>query len=196
MDNVCTIRSVTVLLDGLPGDLAPAQALGAALASSCAPSPPVVEVNQADATVINPSTGQPLGGGDVLALAGGPFGQLVAGFLEGTRSAPVYSTTGATDELRRSSDDSLIVSFPLSSVTASHDYLLLEVARDHTTGVLAVVAYGFTQYGTAAAVWYFANVVLPDLGSHTQAWYALEWTDDGDLVPSAGDTFTLLDSGI
>jgi hypothetical protein len=194
--NVCKVRSVVVVIDEQPGDLEPARALGAALAATCMPAPTVTEVEQADATVINPATGQPLGGGDVLALAGGLFGQRAVRFFDESSASPLQPmTVGNRIELRRTDTGEALVSFPPSSPTASHDYLVIEVARDPTTGVLAIIAYGFHEAGTAAAVWYFSNEILPDLASHTEQWLAFEWTDDGDLEPGSGDTFTLLDSG-
>lgn len=194
--NVCKTRSVVVLIDDQPGDEAPARALGEALAASCSPSPPVAEVEEGSATVLNPLTGQPLVGGDLLAVAGGPFGQDVVRYLDAQRLTPIYPATATNGnfELRRSRDNALVTSFAPSTLSASHDYLTIEVARDSVTGVFAVIAYGFNEYGTAAAVWYFANVVLPDLTTREGTYYVLEWTDDGDLTPDAGDTFTLIQS--
>lgn len=194
--NVCKVRSVVVLINEQPGDAAPARALGEALAAGCVPSPPVVEVNEADATMINPATGQPLAGGDMLALAGGPFGHDVIRYLDAQRRTPVYSSTdGAIYEIRRADTDAVLVSFSFTTVGSAHDYLVIEVARDAVTGALAVISYGFTEYGTAAAVWYFANVVLPDFATREGTYYVLEWTDDGDATPDAGDEFALIQSG-
>ena len=195
--NLCDVRSAVVVIDDLPGDTAPARALGNALAAHCVPAPAVVEVNEADATVINPATGQPLGGGDLLALAGGFFGQEAVRFLDGQRATPIYAAVGADGnyELRRASDDTTVVTFPPSELAPSHDYISIELGRDRVTGALAVIAYGFSEYGTAAAVWYLGNVILPDLTDREENWYVLEWTDDGDSTPNAGDAFTLIDSG-
>ena len=153
-----------------------------------------VTVEQADATSINPTTGQPLSGKDLLALAGGPFGQRAIRFLDSAGSSPIYpaQTASGLYEYRRSSDDTPVVTFEPSTLSSSHDYLLIQMARDELTGSPAVMAYGFNEYGTAAAVWYFANTMLPSLASHGNAWYVFEWTDDGDAMPDAGDTFAAL----
>jgi hypothetical protein len=195
--NVCKVRSVVVLINEQPGDAAPARALGEALAAACDPAPPVVEMNEAEATMINPVTGQPLAGGDTLALAGGPFGQDVVRYLDAQRRTPVYAATdtGADYEIRRADTDAAIVSFSFATVGPAHDYLVIEVARDAVTGALAVINYGFTEYGTAAAVWYFTNVVLSDFATRDGSFYVLEWTDDGNATPDAADAFDVIASG-
>jgi hypothetical protein len=197
--NVCKIRSVVVIIDEQPGDLAPSRALGAALAATCMPTPPVTETQEAMATVINPATGQPLGGGALIAAAGGYVFQNVVDFLESMssgRAAPVYAASaGGNYELRRSDTDATLVSFVPSMSNSAHDYLAIYVTRDLTTGVPVLAAYGFHQAGTAAAAWYFSNVILPGIATETHSWYTFEWTDDGDSMPDAGDMFELIASG-
>lgn len=196
--NVCDTALLTVVEDGLGPDEASAAALAAALVASCDPAPETRTVDEATTDALNTSTGRPvIGGGEVLVIAGGPFGQAVMGYLEEQRIAPVYAgVSGENYLLRLSSDDTTLGSIPSSSSDDTHDLLLIEVVRDPASGTFLLVSYGFNEYGTAAAVWYLENVMVPaPLSTYDRRYYVIEWTDDGDAAPSAGDTYDVLTSG-
>jgi hypothetical protein len=196
--NVCDNALVTVVEDGLGPDEAAAAALGAVLVTGCDPPPESRTVDEATTDALNPTNGRPvIGGGEVLVIAGGPYGQAVMSYLESERIAPVYARVGAgTYELARSSDDATLGSIPQESSDDTHDLLLIEVVRDPASGTFLLVCYGFNEYGTATAVWYLANVMVPGpLSMYDQRYYVIEWTDDGDLTPDLDDTFDVLASG-
>lgn len=195
--NVCDTALLTVVEDGLGPDEQAAAALGAALVAGCDPPPEVRTVDEATTDALNPSTGRPvIGGGEILVIAGGSFGQAVMAYLENERIAPVYVAVSGDDYvLRRSSDDTLLASVSMADSTDAHDILVIEVVRDPASGTFLLVTYGFNQHGTAAAVWYLANVMMPaPLTTYDQRYYVLEWTDDGDGMPDGGDMFEVLTS--
>jgi hypothetical protein len=121
---------------------------------------------------------------------------LLSEYLNTSRSAPIYSPGGSIDvEFRLSADDEQVASIPLSSVSDTNDLLVIQLARDPLTGSLTLNAYGFDAIGTAAAAWYFANVMAPELASYTESWYVYTWTDDSTDGPSGADEFALQGSG-
>ena len=49
---------------------------------------------------------------------------------------------------------------------------------------------------TLAGAHYFSTVLAPGLPLETRTYFVLEWTDmNGDMLPNAADTYTLLTSG-
>ena len=54
---------------------------------------------------------------------------------------------------------------------------------------------GEQAIGTRAGAYYLTTVLAPALPDD-RTWFVLEWDDgDGDLAPSAGDTFTIVGAG-
>lgn len=195
--NVCSTPRVALIRgslrpDDLSGDVV-AQALGAC------PTPPARrEISQDEPGVTNAQTGQPVGGpGELVVVAGGPFGQRLARYLEDNGIAPVSHqfVEGARYELHRSRDGEVLASMALADNTSTHDFALIELARDSQSGTLALVVSGFKAEGTAAAAWYFANTMLPGLSSFEESFYIYEWTDAGPPGADSEDEFVLLDSG-
>ncbi len=94
-----------------------------------------------------------------------------------------------------------IVTAPFSSLSASHDFFVLQLAVEPISGTLAYTGYGMLAYGTTAAGYYFATTVMPNIASYSDAWYVVEWTDSGDvdggvdMAPDSTDTFTVTASG-
>ena len=75
----------------------------------------------------------------------------------------------------------------------------MELLTDPASGTLALIGYGACPngYGTQAAAWYYANVMLPNAQSYPNSWYIVEWRDgNGDALPNAADTFTIKASGL
>src|SRR5262249_43996142 len=76
--------------------------------------------------------------------------------------------------------------------TSTHDLVLIEAARDPSSGALALIIYGLNPESTLAASSYLATVMLPNRASLDKAWHILEWTSAG--AASLG-TFALVASG-
>jgi hypothetical protein len=196
--NVCNLRLATALLDGaLPDEQAAADTLRA-LQTHCSPAPATRAVDQLNADAINPANGRVVAsGGELLVLAGGPYFNKAAGFLEKQRDTPVYNA-GMYPGIQfiRSADDAIVSTSSLHQSTESHDMIVIQVGRERTTGTLALLLYGFHPNGTLAAAWHFAHVMAPDLASYPEAYYVYDWSDaSGDQVPNEGDTWKLLGSG-
>ena len=89
-----------------------------------------------------------------------------------------------------------IVDQPISALTASHDYFVLQMAVEPQTATLTFMGYGLYGFGTTAGAWYFKNTLVPGRASYTDRWYVYEWTDtDASGGPTTGDTFTKVASG-
>jgi hypothetical protein len=196
--NLCRTPKMAVVLNGIDVDNAAAGRMRAAIAAECSPVPALRTVSQSTTDLFNPATGQPVaGGGELLVLAGGSFGHTHVGYLEKKRIAPIYATQtdGNMLEFRQSGSDNVVMSTPYASVTPSHDFFVIQMARDPKTGTTTVMAYGFFDAGTRAAAWYFENELMPSLPTFTAPWYVFEWTDaNADKAPSASE-ITLAGSG-
>jgi hypothetical protein len=208
--NVCNTKRATFLLDGLSDDDGASNVLKTAISTLCVPAPTSTSVLQTVSTSVNNTTGQPLvGGGELLVSAGGDSWQNMVRYLETSRTSPVYNETDGVTQLQwkhrgglADGGDSVLQTIPLSMVTANHDYFLIEVVKDPISGSFSLVVYGIESPGTKAGAFYFANTMLPSIVSDaattfTQAWYIVEWTaSDSGTSPGAGDTFTILNSGM
>jgi hypothetical protein len=201
--NVCESPIVTFLLDGLAADDPATAVLQTGLATSCNPAPTTTAVPQSTSGAINPTNGKPVtGSGNMLIVAGGPFGQLLVKYLETSGMTPVYSYyDNMVNQLRGRSPgdagaDPIIVNAMQSDVTDSHSFFLIEFVTDPASGTLAFIVYGISAAGTSAATWYFAQKMLPARASLDKSWYVYEWTDlDNDKTASDGDDFKLVASG-
>ncbi len=169
--------------------------IAAQLAATC-PGLAVSSVSQAADGLLNPCTDEPLvGGGTTLLVTGGTFAQRLARYVEQSL-APLTMEVSA-DELQytfHSRQGATLVSFARASLSDVHDYFVLSFTRD-SAGAQIFQVYGVGWEGTPAAAWYVEHRLLPDYRAGTLSWshYVLvEWSDDGDGVKSAGDTFTVL----
>lgn len=201
MANFCKNYKGAVVLDGQSGDDAESAILLPELENGCSPAPAMRFVSQDTPGVLNPWTGQPVAGGnDVLVTIGSAYSNRLVRYLETNRIAPVYQVyipePVETFEFRRSGTDALLVTTAVATETDTEGYFLIEAVRDPASGTLVVVAYGYWAGGTAAAAWFLANVMLPDLSNFTDTWYIYRWENANvDLRPDAGDTFTPINSG-
>jgi hypothetical protein len=193
--NVCQNASATVVLDAIAPDDAAGHAIATALATAC-PSAHVATVAQGAPGTIQPISGQPTTGpGDTYVAAGGGFGQKAIAYMDSTRAAPVFAVDdGATLSLVRSDDGTVLVAAPETSLTAHHDYFVVYAASEPLSGTLVLAVYGLYSAGTAAGAYWFGSQAAT-FGSLGKQYYAYEWNDtNGDGVPNAGDSFTLIDS--
>jgi hypothetical protein len=118
-------------------------------------------------------------------------------YVESTGVSRVYfEQTASNFAFINRSTGSPIVDVPTTSLTASHDYFLIEAMRDPPSGTYCLFANGFYAPGTIAGTWYFTNVVLPQRLTETISWAVVEWTDvNGNQIPDSADTFTIIASG-
>ena len=164
----------------------------------------VNEVSQ-DAGIANdPITGRPIAGpGDTLLIGGGSYGQITMGYLDSNALSKVYLATDGPNNLAffvRSTNVKIITD-TYADLNASHDIFVLQLIVEPISGTLSYTGYGMFIWGTAAAGYYFSNVVMPNIATYTDAWYVYEWTDSGDVdggavqLPDPTDTFTFTMSG-
>jgi hypothetical protein len=67
---------------------------------------------------------------------------------------------------------------------------------DPVSGTRVFQVYGIFAPGTTAAVWFFMNRMLPNLGAYPLRYYVYEWSHgDAGANPGASDSFTLIASG-
>jgi hypothetical protein len=192
--NVCSVSKVIVILDtsknDSDGNRANGRAMGSALEAQCATSPALTEAEQDSVEALNFTTGQPVSdGGELLVVAGGPFFQVVQGYLESEKIAPLYwKVLSDSTEYRKTSNDETVVSQPIAGDHDSRDQFIIQFMRDPKSGSLILNAQGFWLSGTIAAAYHLEHAILPNLAAATQAWYAYEWQDqDGDLTPDPGE---------
>jgi hypothetical protein len=205
LSNVCANPKATVVLDGLPPDDGAGNVIGMALATGCAPAVTVFTALEDSGVEQDPISGRPLTGpGNTLVAGGGWFGHASVLYMDGRGAAPppapltplVLDNDGTNAWIRNRKTSVNLVLTSISSLTPNHDYFLLELSVEPISGTLCFFGYGMLSPGTIAAGYYFQSNVLPSLSTFTDAWYVYEWTDtNGDTIPNAGDTFTLMGQG-
>jgi hypothetical protein len=197
VSSICEIPKVVVVLDGQTGDDPIGRAIAQMLVAQCVPAPAVREVTQLVPDALNPTTGQPVAGGDeLIVMAGGNAVQSAAGYLQTQKVAPLSNALSAGNyQIINTATNAVIATEPEGSATDSHDLFAIQFLREASSGSLVLNLYGFTAGGTAAASVYLDKVLLPGLSSATKSWYVGEWTDaDADKTPDLGE-LVLLTSG-
>ncbi len=190
---LCARPQVDVVLDGLLDDDA-GVSLGDAVAAACPTVTLTLVAAHTDAGIVD-GHGRPQIGDALLIAAGGPYVQPLVAYLEGA-TTPVYYSGNSQGDGFAMRDGGALATAPTGVVGLHHDYFVVEVVVDPTSGSLALLTYGFGQWGTAAGAWFAENRILPTLSSETGVWYVVEWTDgNGDRQPDASDTFAILGSG-
>ena len=198
--NVCGNPAATVVWDMYATDNDAGNVVGAALAANCAP-PTTISQQIDEALVVEPGTGRPLlGVGDTYLIGGGWFGHAGINYMDmqtlthvqvngdGVMYSWIKNLVGPPN--------TYVVDVLTSSLTATNDYFLVELAVEPISGTLCFAATGMLGPGTTAAGWYAANVIIPQRATYTDSWYAYHWQDtDSSGGPSAGDMFTQLASG-
>lgn len=175
-------------------DVDSANAVAAALQAACGATSS--SVPQSQDGVLDPCTDAPLAGaGTTIVLAGGYVTERAAGYLDAQKIAPLSlsidpSPAGTSSFVSRAG--TVLREFQTASLGHVHDYVAIALSADPARGALILNLYGIYEHGTQAAVWYFVNRVLPDMAAGRRSFssYALlEWTDDGDGLPGATDTW-------
>jgi len=203
VDEVCANAHATVVLDGLAADEDAGSTIGAALAASCTPAVVVAALGQDAGGVLDPATNRPITGvGDTFVAGGGAFGQLGVAYMNNQSLTPVYVTVDGnamTASFVQRSSKTALVTAPMSNLTAAHDYFVVQLAVEPTSGTLCFIAYGFFAPGTSAAAFWASTQMVPNRATYKDRWYVYEWTDNADggaPGPSADDTFNLVASGM
>jgi hypothetical protein len=197
----CTNATVYEIFDGIANDIAAASLMTSTFADNCAPSTAVVTANTTDATLIDQTTGQLLGGSDVTyVLSGGPDADVAVKYLETTAAlTKVYlaePTTGQFAWMVRTSTTP-VATLASSSCSAHADQFVAELVTDPSNGTLALIGYGIcTGAGTFGAAYFYADVMLPNPTMYPDTWYVVSWADtNNDGIANIGDTFTVLAHG-
>lgn len=194
LSSVCRLPVATVMLDGQPADDGASQQLGAALLAACDGGLTTRTAGQRDAGVLSVRDGRPLQLGELLVMGGGSFRQEAVRWFEQNNAAPVRDSSTATQATLTLRDGGVVVSMPFSSLNASRDLVLVQLARA-PLGPVVLNASGFEGTGTAAAATYFVQTLLPTYPTLTDAWVVLEWGDANFNGTAEPTEFTVRGSG-
>jgi hypothetical protein len=89
-----------------------------------------------------------------------------------------------------------VVSAPQSSLGPAHDFAIVMIVYEPTSGTTVVSAYARGSEGTSAGAFWFASGALGPIADNQRRWYVVEWTNADRIAgPSAGDTFTVIATG-
>jgi hypothetical protein len=210
---VCSAPKVTFVKDRASVDDQVTDDVRAAF-NHCANSQIFVVANQTESDVMNPVTGQPVGGsGNLVVMLGGTYFQHMIRYLEEHALTRVHNNVNNLGTIigfyTRGQDggaDPAIVedsATELSDPNASRGYFLIESVVDPTSHTWALEIYGLGAQGTSAGAWFFANKVIPKLNDFPAHYYIYKWVDAGaeggsadagPPMPSEDDTFTQLAS--
>jgi hypothetical protein len=194
--NVCGNPNATVIKDPYEADNKAAAAIGAALMMSCAPPTMVVVRDQGEPGVLSAS-GRPLASaGTSYLMGGGSFGQRGVDYLDKTDMTSVYlSFDGTTAQFHRRRPAEVVLSTPATALNDGHDYFYLQMFVEPLSGTLCINAIGMYAPGTLAGSYWLATEIIPKRDMYPDTWYVYEWTDSGDKVANAADTFRLVAHG-
>lgn len=191
--NVCQNAAGTVVLDNIDVDDTAGSALATTLQSACS-SMKLATVTQGAQGTMDSQSGRPTTGpGNAYVAAGGSFGQKAIAYMNGARNAPVFTVDDSQNiAFMRTSDGSTIISAPINSLTAHHDYFLVYAAQEPVSGTLVFAAYGLYPAGTAAAAYWLTT---QQIGNLDKQYYVFQWDDtNNDGKADSGDAFKQLDA--
>jgi len=200
--NFCDNKTVYVIHDGIAADNSAADLMASTITANCPPDVMVHTADQTDPTLVDQTTGQPLGGtGVTYVLGGGPFPNKPLKWLERTNDITkiYFDAPDGINFYWRDRTGTAVATMPGSTCSAHRDQFITELVTDPMSGTLSLIGYGACSggHGTLSAAWFYANVLLPNRMQYTDSWYVFDWTDtDNDSAPSAGDTFTVLAHGL
>lgn len=194
--DLCTFANGLVVQDGVPTDDMAAADMASSLVSACG-SFPTTSAMQTKPGVLEPATGRPIGGpGALYLVGGGETIQSAIAYLQTNDTPLTVARVGNQYILTSRSTGQTVLSVDATTLDASHDLALIQIAREPQSGTVVLNAYGYYETGTKAGAFYFANQLAPSLATDANAYYVILWTDgNGDLLPDVGDTFQLVGSG-
>src|SRR5262245_5047142 len=193
--DVCGYPKLAIVRDGVAVDDAGAVPLPGAILNGCRSSAAVRTVSQDDPGILDPASDRPLLPPDELGLlVGGTAPQHALHYLQ-IADTPVVVDDSSANMIITSRDSRTIVNVPLSSLGPSHDIIVVMYVCAAANNACVVSVAGEHAIGTRAGAYYLTTVLAPALPSdHT--WYVIEWRDgNGDLAPSAGDSFNVVGAG-
>jgi hypothetical protein len=196
--NLCDNLKATVVLDPYAPDNTAGSAIGTALTAQCSPPTAVSQASQSMPNVTDQSTGRPVTGvGNTFIAGGGSYGQTGVAYMQTAGLTTIAAQWDENNSWFLNQVTNQQIAFTAQSdLTANHDYFAVEIAVEPTSGTLFLAAEGMKSPGTQAAGFWTSTVLIPGRTVYSNSWYVYEWTDnDGDGMPSAGDTFTLLAQG-
>ncbi len=201
--NFCANKKVYAIYDGIAIDDAATNVLASTIAQNCSASTVISYGPQSNPNWVDQNTGALLlGSGATVVTAGGPFPNKPLKWLERTQQlTKVYFHTNGIDtySFKRRSDEATLTSMTVSQCSPHHDRFLIELGTDPDNGTLALIGYGICTggYGTQAAAYLWANVMLPNRMAYPDSWYIFDWVDtNNDSIANVGDTFARVDSGL
>jgi hypothetical protein len=194
--NICGNPNAVVIKDQYPADNDTAAGIGTALMTSCMPPTMVMARDQGEPGVLS-GGGRPLAGsGTSYLIGGGTFGQRAVDYLDKTDMTPLYLTGDSMKiELHKRGTGEVVVSAPPSTLNDSHDYFYVQLFVEPLSGTLCVNSIGMFAPGTVAGGFWLSTEIIPKRAMYPDTWYVYEWTDSGDKIPNAADTFRLVAHG-
>jgi len=160
------------------------------------PAPTVTEKDQTAVGVLDPD-GRPLAGGSTSYISGGgAFGQDLIEYLDKAGVTPIYLTgDGAQYTFRSRQTGQDVVAAPVGTLSDGHDFFLVQLVVEPISGTLSIETMGMLAPGTVAGGFWVASDMVPKRAMYPDTWYLFEWTDSGDKVPDATDTFRMVSHG-
>ena len=140
------------------------------------------------------STGQPTWSGYMhLVTVGGHAANPTTKYYEDNGLAPIRAVVNSNGTISILRGSALQLNVPLSSVSQSNDYFVMQVLSDGAHKV--VILWGIQQWGTYAAGVCFDGK-YPDMASLTYGWYVVRWQDlNGNGIPDYPTEFIIVASG-
>ncbi|HET9959052.1 MAG TPA: hypothetical protein VFQ61_31390 [Polyangiaceae bacterium] len=195
--SICEHTEVLLMEDEFEADGEAGKTIAMALAAHCPSKPKVKVVPQGEATASNPMTGFPSAGPTrLVTLGGGPYGQLVAKYLEDNSIPPVrHGFVDGVYRFEKIKGGEVLASMPWDQADGTKDIVVVELTREPNNGTTVLIVSGFSAQGTQAGAWYFANVMLPQIDRYSAPYYVLNWTDGGEnQSPDDSDQFQVIGS--
>jgi hypothetical protein len=195
---LCSFTSLTQLQDAVAADDYAGSRVLFALFNQCGATQVQATVSQDANGILDPTTNRPLLAADNLAiLGGGDAYQRGNAYIVTTSAWPISESNDATTfTWADRATGTVVLQAPYASLTATHDYGIVVLARDPVGGASILTAFGTGAPGTLAAAYLFEHQLAAAIANDSNRWYVLEWTNnDTDVNPTPPDTFTILGSG-
>ena len=190
---LCDFESHVIVENGIAVDDDVGQRLSEAVEAGCASAIASRAVSQDNASAVDADSGRPLTPATELVILGGGDGphRVVRYLLQ--MDTPLIWGGSPTATLTERVSGRVIVE---GTTDLSNDFIFLQVILEPIGGTISLSGQGFRENGTVAAAIYFENVVGPGIREENASWIVVRWSDtDATTGPSAGDTFTLVESG-
>jgi len=139
-------------------------------------APPKFLFLKTDAAYVNPTTGVPTWSGYMhLVTVAGRNANPTTAYYEDNCLAPLKWAGTATNAIIVDATGAVKLNVPLSSITASDDYFVMEAITDGQHKV--IILWGIGAMGTYVSGIYFDGIGPTMSSTHTQGWYIIHWQD-------------------